>query len=83
MPVPEFVLELRRHIGHALLWLPGVTGVVIRGEQVLLVKRADNGAWTAVTGIVDPGENPADCASRKCWKRPAFGRHPDDWCGCT
>lgn len=47
------------------MWLPGVTGVVIRGEQVLLVKRADNGAWTAVTGIVDPGENPADCASRE------------------
>lgn len=65
MPVPEFVIELRRHIGHAPLWLPGVTAVVIRDEQVLLVKRADNGAWTAVTGIVDPGENPADCAVRE------------------
>ena len=32
---------------------------------MLLVKRADNGAWTAVTGIVDPGENPADCAVRE------------------
>ncbi len=68
MPVPEFVLELRRHIGHAPLWLPGVTGVVIRDEQVLLVKRADNGAWTAVTGIVDPGENPADSAIREVWE---------------
>ncbi|WP_423488664.1 NUDIX hydrolase [Mycobacteroides sp. PCS013] len=65
MPVPEFVIELRRHIGHAPLWLPGVTAVVIRDEQVLLVKRADNGVWTAVTGIVDPGENPADCAVRE------------------
>lgn len=65
MPAPEFVIELRRHIGHAPLWLPGVTAVVIRDEQVLLVKRADNGAWTAVTGIVDPGENPADCAVRE------------------
>lgn len=68
MPVPEFVLELRRHIGHAPLWLPGVTAVVIRDEQVLLVKRADNGAWTAVTGIVDPGENPADSAIREVWE---------------
>lgn len=42
-----------------------MTAVVIRDEQVLLVKRADNGAWTAVTGIVDPGENPADCAVRE------------------
>jgi len=31
----------------------------------LLVKRSDNGAWTAVTGIVEPGENPADCAARE------------------
>jgi 8-oxo-dGTP pyrophosphatase MutT (NUDIX family) len=65
MPVPDFIVELRRHIGHAPLWLPGVTAVVIRGQQVLLVKRADNGAWTAVTGIVEPGENPADCAVRE------------------
>ncbi|MGH3724259.1 MAG: NUDIX hydrolase [Mycobacterium sp.] len=65
MSIPEFVVELRRHIGHAPLWLSGVTGVVIRDEQVLLVQRADNGAWTAVTGIVDPGENPADCAVRE------------------
>jgi 8-oxo-dGTP pyrophosphatase MutT (NUDIX family) len=65
MPVPDFIVELRRHIGHASLWLPGVTAVVIRDQQVLLVKRSDNGAWTAVTGIVEPGENPADCAVRE------------------
>lgn len=65
MPVPEFIVELRRHIGHAALWLPGVTAVVIRNRQVLLVKRADNQAWTPVTGIVEPGENPADCAARE------------------
>ncbi len=47
------------------MWLTGVTGVVIHGRQVLLVKRSDNGAWTAVTGIVEPGENPADCAVRE------------------
>jgi 8-oxo-dGTP pyrophosphatase MutT (NUDIX family) len=65
VPVPEFIVELRRHIGHAGLWLPGVTAVVIRGQQVLLVKRSDNEAWTPVTGIVEPGENPADCAVRE------------------
>jgi 8-oxo-dGTP pyrophosphatase MutT (NUDIX family) len=65
MPIPDFIVELRRHIGHAPLWLPGVTAVVIRDRQVLLVKRSDNGAWAAVTGIVEPGENPADCAIRE------------------
>jgi 8-oxo-dGTP pyrophosphatase MutT (NUDIX family) len=65
MPIPDFIVELRRHIGHAPLWLPSVTAVVIRGNQVLLVRRPDNGAWSAVTGIVEPGENPADCAVRE------------------
>ena len=33
--------------------------------EVLLVRRADNGAWTPVTGIIDPGEDPADAAARE------------------
>ncbi len=65
MPVPDFIVELRRAVGSAPLWLPGITAVTIRDREVLLVKRSDNGAWTAVTGIVEPGENPADCASRE------------------
>lgn len=65
MPIPEFIVELRRHVGHAPLWLLAITAVVIRDEQVLLVKRADNHAWTPVTGIVDPGEDPADSAVRE------------------
>ncbi|MDX1892095.1 NUDIX domain-containing protein [Mycolicibacterium sp. 050158] len=65
MPIPDFIVELRRSIGHASLWLPGVTAVVVRRERILLVRRADNGAWTPVTGIVEPGENPADGAVRE------------------
>jgi hypothetical protein len=65
VPIPEFIVALRQHVGHAPLWLPGVTAVVIRDQQVLLVKRSDNLAWTPVTGIVEPGENPADCAVRE------------------
>jgi 8-oxo-dGTP pyrophosphatase MutT (NUDIX family) len=63
--IPEFVVALRQQIGHALLWLPAITAVVIRDEQVLLVQRSDNHAWTPVTGILDPGENPAYCAARE------------------
>jgi 8-oxo-dGTP pyrophosphatase MutT (NUDIX family) len=65
VPIPEFIVELRRAVGHAPLWLAGATAVTIRDRKVLLVKRSDNGAWTAVTGIVEPGENPADCAARE------------------
>jgi len=65
VPIPEFVVELRRHIGRAPLWLPGVTAVVRRSDEVLLVRRADNGRWTPITGIVDPGEEPAVAARRE------------------
>lgn len=73
MPVPDFIVELRRAVGHAPLWLPGITAVTIRDRKVLLVKRSDNGAWTAVTGIVEPGENPADCAAREVREETGVG----------
>lgn len=66
MAVPEFVAELRRSIGSARLWLPGVTAVVVRDDhRVLLCRRSDNGAWTPVTGIVEPDEQPAAAAVRE------------------
>jgi 8-oxo-dGTP pyrophosphatase MutT (NUDIX family) len=74
MPTPDFILELREKIGHDPLWLTGVTAVVLRDpieagrplrKEVLLVRRADNDAWTPVTGIIDPGEQPAAAAERE------------------
>jgi ADP-ribose pyrophosphatase YjhB (NUDIX family) len=60
-------------IGQELLWMPGITAVVLRDrvdgagdtQEVLLVKRSDNGEWTPVTGIVDPGEDPHVTAVRE------------------
>lgn len=65
MPVPEFIRHLRERIGHDLLWLPAITSVVLAEDAVLLVRRSDNGRWAPVTGIVDPGEHPADTAVRE------------------
>ena len=82
MATPDFVLELRRHVGHAPLWMPGTTVVILRpasgcapidwqrpiapeAVDILCVRRSDNGAWTPVTGIVDPGEEPAVAAARE------------------
>ncbi|MDX6239029.1 MAG: hypothetical protein QOG10_3844 [Kribbellaceae bacterium] len=59
MPTPDFILQLRKKIGHDLLWLPGITGVVLDADdRVLLVRRADNDRWTVVAGILEPGEQP-------------------------
>ena len=67
MPIPEFIVETRKKIGTDLMWVPAVCAVVLRDStvsspwavpEVLLVRRADNGEWTPVTRIADPGEEP-------------------------
>lgn len=69
MPVPDFILDLRAKVGHAMLWLSGATAVILRegaaGTEVLLVRRSDDGEWSPVCGIVDPGEDPHLAAIRE------------------
>ena len=66
MPVPEFVTELRSHVGTAPLWLSGVSAVVLDDrDRVLLGRRSDNGLWSVISGILDPGEQPAPAAVRE------------------
>ncbi len=74
-PIPDFILDIRRMIGTHPLWLPGVTAVIRRDDEILMVERADNGAWTPVTGIVDPGEEPAVAAAREALEETGVG-HP-------
>ena len=72
MPTPAYITALREVWGHRPLLLPGVSGVVLRGdpghEQVLLGRRTDNGRWSVPAGIVEPGEQPADCLVRELWE---------------
>ncbi|MEU4052779.1 NUDIX domain-containing protein [Streptomyces olivaceus] len=66
MATPDFIRHLRVTAGHQLLWLPGVTAVVFDDEgRVLLGRRSDNGRWSLVGGITEPGEQPAACAMRE------------------
>lgn len=60
MATPDFILRLREKIGHEMLWIPAVRGVVFDGDgRVLLGQRADNGRWGLISGILEPGEEPA------------------------
>ncbi|MEU5142956.1 NUDIX domain-containing protein [Streptomyces sp. NPDC021139] len=66
MSTPDFIRDLRASAGHQLLWLPGVTAVVFDDEgRVLLGRRSDNGRWSLIGGIPEPGEQPAACAVRE------------------
>ncbi|MEU7295477.1 NUDIX domain-containing protein [Streptomyces exfoliatus] len=72
MATPDFIQALRATAGHQLLFLPGVSAVVFDDEgRVLLGRRADNGRWSIVGGIVEPGEQPADCAVREVYEETA------------
>lgn len=66
MPTPDFVLALRRKIGHDPLWLIGVTAYVRDTlGRVLLARRADTGEWALIYGINEPGEQAADTVVRE------------------
>lgn len=66
MPIPDFVLLLRAQVGTAPLWLSGVSAIVVDDDhRVLLTRRADNGRWALVSGILEPGEEPAFAAVRE------------------
>ncbi|MEU8236659.1 NUDIX domain-containing protein [Actinoplanes missouriensis] len=72
MATPEFILELRKSIGHAPLFLPSVTAVVFdeRG-RVLLNQRSDDRRWSLLAGVLEPGEQPAAGAIREVWEETA------------
>ena len=69
MPVPPFILQLRRRLGHERLFLTGVTAVVVRDggpvREVLYGRRSDNGLWALPSGIVEPGEQAAATVVRE------------------
>ncbi|MBD9728924.1 NUDIX hydrolase [Streptomyces caniscabiei] len=66
MATPDFIRTLRASAGNQLLWLPGVSALVFDDEgRVLLGRRSDNGKWSLIGGIPDPGEQPAACAVRE------------------
>jgi 8-oxo-dGTP pyrophosphatase MutT (NUDIX family) len=72
MATPDFIRTLRASAGHQLLWLPGVTALVFDDEgRVLLNRRSDNGKWSLIGGIPDPGEQPAACAVREVYEETA------------
>lgn len=69
MAVPSYVNTMRTWIGHDLLLLPGVTGVVRdEHDRVLLTRRSDNGRWSLPAGMIEPGEQPADAVRREVFE---------------
>ncbi|MCW3840341.1 NUDIX domain-containing protein [Micromonospora yasonensis] len=65
MAISPYLRDLRTKVGRQLLMLPSVSGVVFNEDDILLVRRVDNGWWSLPAGAVDPGEQPADAVIRE------------------
>lgn len=60
------IADVRRDIGSACYIAPSATAVPRRADgKLLLIERADNGAWTFPAGYLDVGENAAYAAQRE------------------
>ncbi|MHB9146576.1 MAG: NUDIX hydrolase [Symbiobacteriia bacterium] len=62
----DYINELRALVGHRPLIWPGA-GVIIENEagRILLMRRADNGAWGIPGGMMEPGESLEETARRE------------------
>ncbi|MGG6380838.1 NUDIX hydrolase [Paenarthrobacter sp. NEAU-H11] len=78
MAAPDYVLKLRKKIGNDPLWVPGVRGVVVDAlGRVLLAQRADNKQWALVSGMLEPGEQPARGLVREIFEETAVVAEPE------
>jgi ADP-ribose pyrophosphatase YjhB (NUDIX family) len=62
----EYLLELRKLVGHApLLMVGAATLIVDEQNRLLLMKRSDSGCWGPPGGAVEPGEVVESAARRE------------------
>ena len=69
---PEVLAEgFAREAGHATPKLD-VRGVLARGDEVLLVRGTDDGAWTLPGGWVEVGETPSQAVEKEVLQEAGF-----------
>jgi len=78
MGIPDYIVRLRKFVGHDPLWLPSVSAVVVndRGE-ILLGQRVDDGRWSIISGFAEPGEQPATAVVREVFEETGVHVTPD------
>jgi len=73
MPISNYLRDLRNRIGHDLLILPSVTGILFDQDgRILLMRHGDTHDWVAPGGSIEPGETPADATVREMWEETGF-----------
>ena len=78
MAMSAYIRDLRAKIGHALIMMPGVAGVIVNeAGLVLLQLRSDSGTWGLPGGAIDPGEEPAEALVREIREETALEVVPE------
>ena len=68
MPMSSYYRSLREQVGHGLLILPGVAGVLRDKAGRVLLQRNWHGAWGLPAGALEPGEPPARAIQREVFE---------------
>ncbi|HET6483380.1 MAG TPA: NUDIX domain-containing protein [Actinoplanes sp.] len=77
MSTSGYILKLREKIGHEMLWLPGVSVLILNEKnELLLALRSDDGTWGVLGGFVEPGEQPADAVVRETFEEAGLVVEP-------
>lgn len=61
----DYVLEIRKKIGHMAIFNPVVTLAIYKEGKILLQKRSDNGKWAIHGGGMEPGEKYLETLKRE------------------
>lgn len=77
MPIPDYVVRLRAHVGQETLLLPAAAAIVRDDKgRVLLIRRGDGRGWSLPGGMMEPGERIADCIVREVWEETGLEVEP-------
>jgi len=82
MGMPPFLRVIREKVGHELLVLPTVSGLVTDDDgRVLLIRHARDGDWVLPGGCVEPDEFPADRLIAEMQEETGLDVHPSELIG--
>lgn len=77
MPISDYLRELRRHIGSALVMMPAVTAIIHNEAGEVLVVFEGDGLWSTPGGALDPGESSAEAVVREIREELALDVEPE------
>ena len=78
MPISNYLKNLRRHVGHDSILIPGAAAIIRNGEgKILLQQRSDNSLWGLPGGSTDPGESPAQTVVREVYEETGLRVKPE------